>query len=76
MHHPPYIISHIVVFTVCMIWQNTFKQNLRKIFQQRYTFVSLECVILTPRSAALCAFIGVLSRGAYTPLCLRVLYSS
>lgn len=50
--------------------------EFNKVFQQRYTFISLEGIIRTPRPVASSPFTGFLSSGLHTSLCLRVLYSS
>ena len=50
--------------------------EFNKVFQQRYTFISLEGVIQTPRPVASSPFTGFLSGGLLTSLCLRVLHST
>ena len=50
--------------------------EFNKDFQQRYTFISLEGVIQTPRPVASSPFTGFLSGGLLTSLCLRVLHST
>lgn len=50
--------------------------ELNKDFQQKCTFISLECTIQTPRPVASSPFTGFFSSGLRTSLCLRVLYSS
>lgn len=50
--------------------------EFNKDFQQRYTSISLECIIQTPRSVTSSPFTGFRSSGLHTSFCLRVLYSS